>query len=128
MARSPSDRSAQTLSNTARCAQRPAPRPTQGKTPTKRIPSFFSETELPRENSVFFRFVDRTATKHEIQSALLDIAATNGEVLSDARALNLAARFKKGLFDPDLARFIQYSDPTGETATRHADKALGLAA
>lgn len=77
---------------------------------------------------MFFRFVDRTATKHEIQSALLDMAATNGEALSDARALNLAAKFKKGLFDPDLARFIQYSDPTGEEATRRVDRALERAA
>ena len=77
---------------------------------------------------MFFRFVDRAATKHEIQAALLNIAAENGEQLSDARALNLAAKFKKGAFDPDLARFIQYSDPTGEEATREADKALGLAA
>jgi len=55
-------------------------------------------------------------------------ATSNGETLSDARADKLANKFKKGQFDPLLARFIQYSDPTGEKATREADKALGLAA
>jgi hypothetical protein len=77
---------------------------------------------------VFFRYVDRTATKNDIAAALKTIAADNGETLSDARADKLANKFKKGVFDPDLARFIQYSDPTGEEATRRADKALGLAA
>jgi len=71
---------------------------------------------------VFFKEVDRTARKNEIRDALLDIARSNGEPLSDARANNLAIKFKKGLFDPDLARFIQYSDPTGETASTNADK------
>jgi hypothetical protein len=77
---------------------------------------------------VFFRYVDRTATKNDIAAALKTIATDNGENLSDARADKLANKFKKGLFDPMLARFIQYSDPTGEEATRKADKALGLAA
>ena len=77
---------------------------------------------------MFFRYVDRTATKNDIAAALKTIAADNGETLSDARADKLANKFKKGVFDPDLARFIQYSDPTGEEATRRADKALGLAA
>ncbi|UXM92522.1 hypothetical protein [Paenarthrobacter sp. JL.01a] len=39
-----------------------------------------------------------------------------------ARADKLANKFKKGLFDPDLARFIQYSDPTGEEASARVDK------
>lgn len=72
---------------------------------------------------MFFRFVDRTATKNEIKDALLDIAAENGEHLSEARADKLANKFKQGKFDPDLARFIQYSDPTGEQAVRNVDKA-----
>ena len=73
---------------------------------------------------MFFRYVDRTATKNEIADALQMIAAENGETLSDARADKLANKFKKGQFDPMLARFIQYSDPTGEEATRLADKAM----
>ena len=77
---------------------------------------------------MFFRFVDRSATKNDIADALKNIATENDENLSDARADKLANKFKKGLFDPDLARFIQYSDPVGEEATRKADKALGLAA
>jgi len=77
---------------------------------------------------VFFRYVDRTATKNDIAAALKNIATANNETLSDARADKLANKFKKGLFDPDLARFIQYSDPVGEEATRRADKALELAA
>jgi len=71
---------------------------------------------------VFFKEVDRTARKNDIRDALLDIARSNGEFLSDARANNLAIKFKKGLFDPDLARFIQYSDPVGETAASNVDK------
>lgn len=77
---------------------------------------------------MFFRYVDRTATKNDIAAALQEIAIDNGETLSDARADKLANKFKRGQFDPDLARFIQYSDPVGELATRRADKALGLAA
>lgn len=77
---------------------------------------------------MFFRYVDRSATKNEIADALKMYATSNGEPLSDARADKLANKFKKGQFDPLLARFIQYSDPTGEEATREADKALGLAA
>jgi hypothetical protein len=71
---------------------------------------------------VFFKEVDRTARKNDIRDALLDIARSNGEFLSDARANNLAIKFKRGLFDPDLARFIQYSDPVGEEAATNVDK------
>lgn len=77
---------------------------------------------------MFLKSVDRTATKHEIQAALLEIAACNGESLSDARALNLADKFKRGMYDPDLARFIQYSDPTGEEAASNVDKERLVAA
>lgn len=73
---------------------------------------------------MFFRYVDRSATKNDIAAALQTIATENGETLSDARADKLANKFKKGQFDPMLARFIQYSDPTGEEATRLADKAM----
>lgn len=77
---------------------------------------------------MFFKDVDRTATKNEIAAALKMYAANEGEPLSDARADKLANKFKKGIFDPMLAKFIQYSDPTGEEATRKADKALAVAA
>jgi hypothetical protein len=77
---------------------------------------------------VFFKYVDRSATKNEIAAALKNIATANNETLSSARADKLANKFKRGQFDPDLARFIQYSDPVGEEATHKADKALGLAA
>ena len=70
---------------------------------------------------MFFKYVDQSATKNEIRDALLWNASENGEDLSRSRANNLADKFKKGQFDPDLARFIQYSDPTGEEATRLAD-------
>lgn len=77
---------------------------------------------------MFFKYVDRAAPKSEIKDALMDIAGQHGEILSKSRADALADKFKRGLFDPDLARFIQYADPVGEEATRKADKALGLAA
>lgn len=71
---------------------------------------------------MFFRYVDRTATKNDIAYALQMIAAENGETLSPARADKLANKFKKGQFDPDLARFIQYIDIVGETAVRNVDR------
>jgi hypothetical protein len=78
---------------------------------------------------VFFRFVDHTAPKNEIRDQLIWTAYDNGETLSKARADKLATKFKRGEYDPDLARYIQWSDPTGEEATRRADKArLELAA
>ena len=70
---------------------------------------------------MFFKDVDRSATKNEIKSALLDIAANNGELLSKSRADSLADKFKRGEFDPMLARFIQYTDNTGEEATANVD-------
>jgi hypothetical protein len=70
---------------------------------------------------VFFKHVDQSATKNEIRDALLWNASENGEELSPSRANNLADKFKKGQFDPDLARYIQHSDPTGETAARNVD-------
>lgn len=70
---------------------------------------------------MFFRSVDRTAPKSEIRDQLMWTAYDNGETLSKARADKLADKFKRGQFDPDLARFIQYSDPTGEEASSHVD-------
>jgi hypothetical protein len=71
---------------------------------------------------VFFKFVDQSAPKNDIRDALLYTAQENGEELSRARADKLANKFKRGEFDPDLARFIQYSDPVGEAAARNVDR------
>ena len=71
---------------------------------------------------MFLRFIDRTATKNEIRDLLLYNAEQEGEPLTKARANNLADKFKKGQFDPDLARIIQYTDPTGETAAKNVDR------
>lgn len=70
---------------------------------------------------MFLRFVDRAATKNEIANHLQIIAEENGETLSDARADKLANKFKRGEYDPDLARFIQYGDPVGEEAAANVD-------
>lgn len=70
---------------------------------------------------MFFKAVDRKATKNEIRDALLVLATDNGEDLSKARADKLANNFKKGHYDPDLMRIIHYSDPVGEEATACAD-------
>ena len=70
---------------------------------------------------MFLHHVDRTARKSEIKDALLDLAANEGQHLSEARADKLANKFKRGEFDPILARFIQYADPTGETAAKNVD-------
>ena len=67
---------------------------------------------------MFFKHVDQSATKNEIKVALLEIAADNGESLSKSKADTLADKFKRGLFDPMLEKFIQYQDPTGETAVK----------
>ncbi|MER2134159.1 MAG: hypothetical protein ABS910_05700 [Arthrobacter sp.] len=70
---------------------------------------------------MFLHHVDRTARKSDIKDALLAMATNEGQYLSDARADKLANKFKKGEFDPILARFIQYSDPTGEKAAKNVD-------
>lgn len=70
---------------------------------------------------MFFKAVDRLSTKNEIRDALLNIAAENGEALSRSKANNLADSFKKGHYDPDLMRFVNYSDPVGEEAVACAD-------
>jgi hypothetical protein len=71
---------------------------------------------------MFFRFVDRDSTKNEIRDQLMWTAYDNGETLSKSRADKLADKFKRGEFDPDLARYIQYTDTTGETAARNVDR------
>lgn len=68
---------------------------------------------------MFFKSVDQSATKNEIRDALLMIATDNNETLSQSKANNLADKFKKGLYDPMLAKFIQYSDKTGEMAVKN---------
>lgn len=68
---------------------------------------------------MFFKDLDRSKTKNEISEALKDMASNAGQPLSDARADKLANKFKKGKYDPELMRVIQYSDPTGETAVRN---------
>lgn len=70
---------------------------------------------------MFFKKVDQSATKNEIKLALLDFSSENGESLSKSKADALADKFKRGQFDPDLARIIHYSDTTGEEATACAD-------
>lgn len=67
---------------------------------------------------------DRSARKNDIRDWLLILAHDNGEHLSDARADKLANKFKKGLFDPELERVLQYSDPTGEEAVTNVIREL----
>lgn len=77
---------------------------------------------------MFFKYVTRSASKADIKFSLMNIAADNGEELSPSRADRLADKFKRGLFDPDLARYIQYSDPVGELAAKNVDNERLLAA
>lgn len=65
---------------------------------------------------MYFKFVDQSATRKEITQSLLEIAASNNEELSPSRADKLANKFKRGEFDPDLARILQHTDSTGEIA------------
>lgn len=65
---------------------------------------------------MFFKSVDQSSTKNEIRDQLLWIAHDNGETLSQSKANNLADKFKQGIYDPMLARFLQHSDTTGEIA------------
>lgn len=69
---------------------------------------------------------DRSATKNEIRDWLIILADDNGENLSKARADKLANKFKKGLFDPELERVLQYSDPTGEAAVKNVMKEFAV--
>lgn len=71
---------------------------------------------------MFLRSINRTATKNEIRDELLWLAHDNDQTLSEARADKLANKFKKGQFDPELAKFIQYSDLTGERAVNNVLK------
>ncbi len=66
---------------------------------------------------------DLTATKNEIRDALIDLAAAKGHPLSKSRADYLADKFKRGLFDPELAYVLGHADPTGEIAVRNVMKA-----
>lgn len=70
---------------------------------------------------MFFKHVDPSSTRNEIAAELLAIAAENGEEISPSRADKLANKFKRGQFDPILARIIHYNDSTGEEATACAD-------
>lgn len=81
-------------------------------------PSFFPKIEFRRERSALLELIDKTATKNEIRDALKLIAGNNGETLSRSRANNLADKFKKGEYDPRLARILQYRDPTADEAVR----------
>ena len=67
-------------------------------------------------------FVNPKDTKNKIRDDLMLMAAEQGEPLSKSRANNLADKFKKGLYDPELARVLQHSDPTGETAVNNVLK------
>ena len=73
-------------------------------------------------------YVDRSATKNTIRDWLLILAHEAGRPLSAARADKLANKFKKGLFDPELAYFLQWADPTGEKAVRNVMSAEAVAA
>lgn len=66
--------------------------------------------------------LDRAQTKNQIRDRLLVEAFCADHQLSKSRADNLANKYKKGLFDPELQRIINYSDPTGETATNNIMK------
>lgn len=70
---------------------------------------------------MFFKKVDQSATKNEIKLALLDFASENDTPLSKSKADALADKFKRGQFDPLLARFIHYNDSVGEEAVACAD-------
>ena len=67
-------------------------------------------------------FVNPKDTKNKIRDDLMLMAAEQGEPLSKSRANNLADKFKKGLFDPELQRIINYSDPVGEQAVNNVLK------
>lgn len=71
--------------------------------------------------------VDRTATKNTIRDWLIILANEAGKTLSQAKADKLANKFKKGLFDPELAYILAWSDPTGENAVRNVLREEALA-
>lgn len=63
--------------------------------------------------------LDRRGTKNELRDQLLALADGCGQPLSRSRANKLADKFKRGIYDPDLARVASYRDPTGEIAVNN---------
>lgn len=66
--------------------------------------------------------LDRAQTKNEIRDRLLVEAFWSGHPLSKSKANNLADKYKKGMYDPELQRIINYSDPVGEQAVNNVLK------
>ena len=64
-------------------------------------------------------FVNPKDTKNKIRDDLMEMAADQGEPISKSRANNLADKFKKGLYDPELQYILDHSDPTGEQAVNN---------
>lgn len=71
--------------------------------------------------------LDRSATKHQVRDELLFLAGERNHPMSAAKADKLADKFKRGVYDPDLAKVIQWSDPTGETAVNNVMRELSAA-
>lgn len=67
--------------------------------------------------------LDRSARKNEIRDELMFLAGEHSHPISKARAEKLADKYKRGLFDPELARVIAWSDPTGERAVENVLRA-----
>ena len=63
--------------------------------------------------------LDRSDTKNTIRDLLIENAAYLGAELSRAKADKAAQAFKRGRLDDmtELARVLDYADPTGERAT-----------
>lgn len=60
--------------------------------------------------------LDRAQTKNEIRDRLLVEAFWADHPLSKSKANNLADKYKKGMYDPELQYILHFSDPTGEQA------------
>lgn len=66
--------------------------------------------------------LSRSKTKNQIRDVLLLEAALADHPLSKSRANNLADKYKKGLYDPELQYILNFQDPTGEEAVNNVLK------
>jgi hypothetical protein len=67
--------------------------------------------------------IDPTTPAMQIVSFLMGNAEMAGVQMSFSKAQRIARKVQRGVFDPELARVIQYSDPTGEAAVREVMRA-----
>lgn len=78
--------------------------------------------DRPRPLTIHDLGIDKSLPKNQIRDELLELASIADHSLSKSRANNLADKYKKGHYDPELEYLLTYQDPVGEAATNNALK------